>query len=232
MEQAVVTAVTHDTSEAKVTVTGVPDQPGIAARCSGRWPTEPSTWTPSCRTPRCTARPTSPSPSPRPISPPASKVAAGAGPRDRRGRGRRRRRHRQGVLVGAGMRSHPGVSATMFEILANAGINIEMISTSSIRLSCVVGPIRRGGGPVRSQGVRARAPEHLLMLSGFRPGPDCQAAEPGPVGLGNAGRRRRCNRPGRQGHAVGAGREVVPGRRDPVHGLLAVGGDPPRMGGL
>jgi aspartate kinase len=41
-------------------------------------------------------------------------------------------------LVGAGMRSHPGVSATMFEVLAEAGINIEMISTSSIRLSCVV----------------------------------------------------------------------------------------------
>jgi aspartate kinase len=36
------------------------------------------------------------------------------------------------------MRSHPGVSATMFEVLADAAINIEMISTSSIRLSCVV----------------------------------------------------------------------------------------------
>ncbi|HLX88393.1 MAG TPA: ACT domain-containing protein, partial [Acidimicrobiales bacterium] len=41
-------------------------------------------------------------------------------------------------LVGAGMRSHPGVSATMFETLAAHDINIEMISTSSIRLSCVV----------------------------------------------------------------------------------------------
>ena len=41
-------------------------------------------------------------------------------------------------LVGAGMRSHPGVSATMFETLAEAGINIEMISTSSIRITCVV----------------------------------------------------------------------------------------------
>jgi len=41
-------------------------------------------------------------------------------------------------LVGAGMRSHPGVSATMFETLAAAGVNIEMISTSSIRISCVV----------------------------------------------------------------------------------------------
>jgi aspartate kinase len=40
-------------------------------------------------------------------------------------------------LVGAGMRSHPGVSATFFEALADAGINVEMISTSEIRISVV-----------------------------------------------------------------------------------------------
>jgi len=40
-------------------------------------------------------------------------------------------------LVGAGMRSHPGVSATFFEALASAGINVEMISTSEIRISVV-----------------------------------------------------------------------------------------------
>jgi aspartate kinase len=41
-------------------------------------------------------------------------------------------------LIGAGMRTHPGVAAEMFQALADAGINIGMISTSSIRLSCVV----------------------------------------------------------------------------------------------
>jgi aspartate kinase len=41
-------------------------------------------------------------------------------------------------LVGAGMRSHPGVAAGMFQSLAEAGVNLEMISTSSIRISCVV----------------------------------------------------------------------------------------------
>ena len=41
-------------------------------------------------------------------------------------------------LVGAGMRSHPGVSATFFAALADAGVNIEMISTSEIRISVVV----------------------------------------------------------------------------------------------
>jgi aspartate kinase len=40
-------------------------------------------------------------------------------------------------LVGAGMRSHPGVSATFFKALADAGVNIEMISTSEIRISVV-----------------------------------------------------------------------------------------------
>ena len=41
-------------------------------------------------------------------------------------------------LVGAGMKSHPGVAAAMFEALAAEAINIEMISTSSIRVSCVI----------------------------------------------------------------------------------------------
>jgi aspartate kinase len=41
-------------------------------------------------------------------------------------------------VVGAGMKSNPGVAATVFETLAAAGINIEMISTSAIRVSCVV----------------------------------------------------------------------------------------------
>ena len=41
-------------------------------------------------------------------------------------------------LVGAGMKSHPGVAADMFDALASEGINIEMISTSPIRISCVI----------------------------------------------------------------------------------------------
>ena len=45
MEEAVVTTVTHDTSEAKVTVSGLPNDPGVAARLFRRSPTTPSTWT-------------------------------------------------------------------------------------------------------------------------------------------------------------------------------------------
>jgi aspartate kinase len=41
-------------------------------------------------------------------------------------------------LVGAGMKTHPGVAALMFRTLADAGVNLDMISTSSIRISCVI----------------------------------------------------------------------------------------------
>jgi aspartate kinase len=42
-------------------------------------------------------------------------------------------------LIGAGMRSHPGVAATMFRTLADLEINLEMISTSPIKISCMIG---------------------------------------------------------------------------------------------
>jgi len=138
MEQAVVTAVTHDTSEAKVTVTGVPDKPGIAARLfraladravnvdtivqntSLHGTTDISFTVP--KTDLAMSLDVA-----RALAP---EIGAGEVMAD------------DGIakvsLVGAGMRSHPGVSATMFEVLATAAINIEMISTSSIRLSCVV----------------------------------------------------------------------------------------------
>ncbi|HTZ08210.1 MAG TPA: aspartate kinase [Acidimicrobiales bacterium] len=138
MEQAVVTAVTHDTSEAKVTVTGVPDRPGIAARLfrsladrdvnvdtivqnmSLHGTTDISYTVP--RTELAVAR----------------EVTGGLVPEIGAGEVLADDGIAKVSLVGAGMRTHPGVSATMFEVLAGAGINIEMISTSSIRISCVV----------------------------------------------------------------------------------------------
>jgi aspartate kinase len=56
-------------------------------------------------------------------------------------------------LVGAGMKAHPGVAADMFEVLAAEGINIEMISTSPIRISCV---IRAGDADRAVQAVHER----------------------------------------------------------------------------
>jgi aspartate kinase len=57
------------------------------------------------------------------------------------------------TLVGAGMKSHPGVAADMFDVLAAEGINIEMISTSPIRVSCV---IRRADGERALQAIHTR----------------------------------------------------------------------------
>ena len=56
-------------------------------------------------------------------------------------------------MVGAGMKSHPGVAADMFDVLAAEGINIEMISTSPIRISCV---IRRADGARAVQVIHER----------------------------------------------------------------------------
>lgn len=42
------------------------------------------------------------------------------------------------AIVGVGMRSHPGVAARMFKALADKGINLQMISTSEIKISCII----------------------------------------------------------------------------------------------
>ncbi len=66
-------------------------------------------------------------------------------------------------LVGAGMKTHPGVAADMFDSLAGEGINIEMISTSPIRISCV---IREGDG---ERAVRVVHERFNLDASGSTP---------------------------------------------------------------
>ena len=137
MEQAVVSAVVPDTSEAKVTVTGVPDRPGIAGtlfraladadvnvdmivqNVSAEGVTDISFTVPTDQAAE------------------AATITAAGLPGEHSvvstddGVGRV-------SIVGAGMKANPGVAATMFETLAAEGINIEMISTSAIRISCVV----------------------------------------------------------------------------------------------
>ena len=138
MEQAIVSAVTHDVSEAKVTVSGVPDQPGIAARLfrqladddvnvdmivqnvSDHGVTDISFTAP--RDDLATAVAVCESM--------AGEIGA-TGVRSDKDIARV-------SIIGAGMKSNPGVAARMFATLADDGINIEMISTSAIRISCVV----------------------------------------------------------------------------------------------
>ncbi len=138
MEQAIISGVTHDTSEAKVTIEQVPDRPGIAAtvfraladedvnvdmivqNVSTAGHTDISFTVPrsdAARASQCMEKIV------------VDTEASGFRTDERIGRV---------SLVGAGMKTHPGVAARMFEVLATEGINIEMISTSTIRISCVV----------------------------------------------------------------------------------------------
>jgi aspartate kinase len=139
MEQAIISGVAHDRSEAKVTVVGVPDKPGeaaaifravadaevnidmivqnISAASTGR--TDITFTLPKTDGQRATTA--------------LRRVQDEVGFEqllydDQIGKV---------SLVGAAMRSHPGVSATFFAALADAGVNVEMISTSEIRISVV-----------------------------------------------------------------------------------------------
>ncbi|MDX6210159.1 MAG: aspartate kinase, partial [Frankiales bacterium] len=138
VEQAIISGVAHDRSEAKVTVVAVPDKPGEAAAifrtiadaelnidmvvqnvsgATGR--TDISFTLPKSDGPTAMAA--------------LERVKASVGFEqllydDHIGKV---------SLVGAGMKSHPGVTARMFESLAEAGVNIELISTSEIRISVV-----------------------------------------------------------------------------------------------
>jgi aspartate kinase len=138
MEQAIVSAVVHDVSEAKVTIAGVPDTPGVAAKVfrsladrgvnvdmivqnvSEHGVTDISFTVPKDDLAASTEV----------TSALAGDIGATGVTTDSA--------IGKVSLVGAGMKSNPGVAATVFETLAAVGINIEMISTSAIRISCVV----------------------------------------------------------------------------------------------
>ena len=139
VEQALITGVAHDRSEAKITIVGVPDEPGEAARIFAtvaaaesnidmivqNVSTQASGMTDISFTLPKTDGPTAMSA--------LAKVQGDVG-----FRGLEYDDHIGKVsLIGAGMRSHPGVAAKFFGALAEAGVNIEMISTSEIRISVV-----------------------------------------------------------------------------------------------
>ena len=140
MEQPLITAVTHSVQEARITLTGVPDTPGAAARifeamaganvnvdmivqnepasAGGRAEISFTVPKEDLRTARAAIEPL--------IGEAYTDLAA----HEEMGKV---------SIVGAGMRSHPGVAAKVFGVLAEEGVNIEMISTSPIKISCVIG---------------------------------------------------------------------------------------------
>ena len=138
MEQAIISGVAHDTSEAKVTIRRVPDRPGVAGRTfrplaeaginigeivqntSVDGLADISFTLPENELERA-----------EPILEQLAEVIGAEGFTSERDIAKV-------SVIGAGMRSNPGVAAAIFEALADADINIEIISTSSIRVSCVV----------------------------------------------------------------------------------------------
>jgi aspartate kinase len=139
MEHPLITAVTHSTEEARVTLLGVPDTPGVAGRIFGSLAdadvnvdmivqnepvTEGAQADISFTVPRedlRTARAT--------LDPQAGELFGRLVSDEEMGKV---------SIVGAGMRSHPGVAARVFSTLGEHAINIEMISTSPIKISCVI----------------------------------------------------------------------------------------------
>jgi aspartate kinase len=138
LEQAIISGIAHDTSEAKVTIRRVPDRPGVAGRTfrpladaginigeivqntSHEGLADISFTLPENELDRA-----------EPILEQLSREIGAEGFSSERDIAKV-------SVVGAGMRSNPGVAAAIFEALADAGVNIEIISTSSIRVSCVV----------------------------------------------------------------------------------------------
>ncbi|HEY7648782.1 MAG TPA: aspartate kinase [Methylomirabilota bacterium] len=138
MEEAVVTGVTHDRSQAKISLLRVPDRPGIAALVFGTIAetsivvdmivqnisrdgyTDMSFTVPRGEHARAVAT----------LQGVAAKVGAQGLVHDER--------VAKVSIVGVGMRSHSGVASQMFNALAREGINIQMISTSEIAVSCVI----------------------------------------------------------------------------------------------
>ena len=137
MERPMVTAVTHTSSEGRVTVSGVSDEPGVAGRIFAALAAanvnvdmiiqnEPVTGDQKADLSFTVGR---------------DELRTATEAIEALGVGERiltDERIGKVSIVGAGMRSHPGVAARVFETLGEHGINIEMISTSPIKISCVI----------------------------------------------------------------------------------------------
>ncbi|MDQ2827002.1 MAG: aspartate kinase [Actinomycetota bacterium] len=138
VEKAIISGVTHDTSEAKVTIVGVPDMPGIAARLFRALADEAVNVDMIEQNVSVTGLADISFTFPKADMAVATRVTEAIASELGAQRVSGDADIARISLIGAGMKTHPGVAATMFETLAAEGLNIEMISTSPIRISCVV----------------------------------------------------------------------------------------------
>jgi aspartate kinase len=139
MEQAIISGVSHDTSEAKITVVGVPDKPGEAATIFRAIADAEINIDMVVQNVSAAATALTDISFTLPKSEGHKAMEALTRAQSVIGFDSLRYDDQIGKisLVGAGMKTNPGVTATFFEALSNAGVNIELISTSEIRISVV-----------------------------------------------------------------------------------------------
>lgn len=138
MEQAIIAGVTHDESEAKVTVRDVPDRPGVVAAIFRSVAAEGVNVDMIVQNVSKDGKTDVSFTLPKADLPHARSVIERVGAEVKAGGFITDDEIAKVSLVGAGLRTQPGVAAEMFSALAEEGINVEMISTSPIRISCVV----------------------------------------------------------------------------------------------
>jgi aspartate kinase len=140
MEQAIIAGIAHDRSEAKVTVVGVPDKVGVAARVFEALAVAEINIDMVVQNISASATGLTDISFTLPRDDGQTAMSALARLQAEVGYDRLMYDDEIGKvsLIGAGMRSHPGITARFFAALANAGVNIEMISTSEIRISVIV----------------------------------------------------------------------------------------------
>ncbi len=140
MEQAIIAGVAHDRSEAKITVVGVPDKVGEAARIFEALADAQINLDMVVQNVSAASTNLTDISFTLPRDDGQTAMSALARIQDAVGYDSLLYDDRIGKvsLIGAGMRSHPGVTARFFAALAAAGVNIEMISTSEIRISVIV----------------------------------------------------------------------------------------------
>jgi aspartate kinase len=140
MEQAIIAGVAHDRSEAKITVVGVPDKVGEAARIFEALADAQINLDMIVQNISAAATSLTDISFTLPRADGQTAMKALAALRDEIGFASLLYDDKIGKisLIGAGMRSHPGVSAKFFSAIAAAGVNIQMISTSEIRISVIV----------------------------------------------------------------------------------------------
>ena len=141
MEEAIITGVAHDRGEAKITIAGVPDKVGEAARIFRAVADEDLNIDMIVQNISRLSDVKTDISFTLPMSDGAKAIAALEAITDEVGFDELLYDDQIGKVsvVGVGMRSHPGVSATFFDALAKADVNLQMISTSEIRISVIVG---------------------------------------------------------------------------------------------